>query len=76
MYGGPEIAVELDVAARNWSSVEQSLKGNQPGYFRFREDGWQFNLDTHASRMTSGVWLLTATLPDGSEHSAWIQIRE
>jgi hypothetical protein len=51
-------------------------QGHQPAYFRFEQGGWHFNLDTRDSGMTAGIWLLTATLPDGSEHSAWIQIRD
>ncbi len=47
--------------------------GNQ---FRLTADEqWQFNLDTKGSGMSAGIWLLVATLSDGSEHSAWIQIK-
>jgi hypothetical protein len=43
--------------------------------FRLNGSQWQFNLDTKATGMTSGIWLLQATLSDGSQHSAWIQIK-
>jgi hypothetical protein len=36
---------------------------------------WQFNLDTKASGMSVGTWLLIATLSDGSQHTAWIQLK-
>jgi len=36
---------------------------------------WQFNLDTKDTGMTIGIWLLLATLSDGSQHSAWVQIK-
>jgi hypothetical protein len=44
--------------------------------FRLTADGhWQFNLDTKGSGMSAGIWLLCATLSDGSQHDAWIQIK-
>jgi outer membrane protein assembly factor BamB len=46
--------------------------GNQ---FRLAEDTWHFNLDTQATGMSTGIWLLTATLSDCSQHSAWIQLK-
>jgi len=36
---------------------------------------WHFNLDTQGTLMSDGIWLLTATLSDGSQHSAWIQLK-
>ncbi|HEY2952445.1 MAG TPA: IPT/TIG domain-containing protein [Verrucomicrobiae bacterium] len=30
---------------------------------------------TRATGMSVGIWLLRATLADGSQHSAWIQIK-
>ncbi len=43
--------------------------------FRLADGQWLFNLDTKATGMSSGVWLLRATLSDGSRHSAWIQLK-
>jgi len=50
--------------------------GGQTNFFRLDGGEWHFNLDTSGTGMTAGTWLLTATLPDGSEHSAWIQIKK
>lgn len=36
---------------------------------------WMFNLNTQATCMSVGIWKLTATLCDGSQHSAWIQLK-
>jgi hypothetical protein len=36
---------------------------------------WHFNLDTKDTAMTTGIWLLQATLSDGSQHTAWIQVK-
>jgi uncharacterized membrane protein len=57
-------AFPLNARSRNGS-------GNQ---FRFQNGKWQFNLDTSRTGMTPGVWRLTATLPDGSQHSTWIRV--
>ena len=43
--------------------------------FRFADGQWQFNLATKATGMSTGIWLLRAMLSDGSQHSAWIQIK-
>jgi len=43
--------------------------------FRLTDSQWQFNLDTKATGMRAGIWLLRATLSDGSQHSVWIQIK-
>ena len=43
--------------------------------FRLTDLQWQFNLDTRATGMSAGIWLLRATLSDGSQHSAWIQLK-
>ncbi|MBI3848900.1 MAG: HYR domain-containing protein [Verrucomicrobia bacterium] len=43
--------------------------------FRLTSGQWQFNLDTKGTGMSTGIWLLRATLSDGSQHSAWIQIK-
>jgi hypothetical protein len=55
--------------------ADQATTGNQ---FRLTDSAasqWQFNLDTKATAMSVGIWLLRATLSDGSQHSAWIQIK-
>jgi len=43
--------------------------------FRLVDSRWQFNLDTKATGMSVGIWQLTATLSDGSQHQAWIQLK-
>ncbi len=43
--------------------------------FRLTGGEWHFNLDTQATGMSAGIWLLRATLSDGSQHSVWIQIK-
>ena len=43
--------------------------------FRLTDSQWQFNLDTKATGMSAGIWLLQATLSDATQHSAWIQIK-
>jgi hypothetical protein len=43
--------------------------------FKLNGSQWQFNLDTKATGMTPGIWLLQATLSDGSQHTAWIQLK-
>src|SRR5947207_1068674 len=40
--------------------------------FELAHDQWQFHLDTKATGMSIGIWLLRVTLSDGSQHSAWI----
>ena len=52
--------------------TDGATTGNQ---FRLTDDEWHFNLDTKATGMTAGTWLLRATLSDGSQHSVWIQIK-
>jgi hypothetical protein len=46
--------------------------GNQ---FALSNGEGYFNLDTKATSMSAGIWLLTATLSDGSQHSAWTQLK-
>ena len=43
--------------------------------FKLNGSQWEFNLDTKATGMTAGIWLLQATLSDGSQHSVWIQLK-
>jgi hypothetical protein len=52
---------------------DAATAGNQ---FRLTSDGqWQFNLDTKGTGMSVGIWLLRARLSDGSQQSAWIQLK-
>lgn len=51
---------------------DAATPGNQ---FRFVDGKWQFNLDTKATGMSKGIWLLVATLSDGSQHTVWVQIK-
>jgi hypothetical protein len=51
---------------------DAATTGNQ---FRLADDHWHFNLDTKATRMSKGIWLLEATLSDGSQHTVWIQLK-
>jgi hypothetical protein len=43
--------------------------------FRLSDGQWIFNLDTKATGMSTGIWLLRTTLSDGSQHSVWIQLK-
>ena len=43
--------------------------------FRLANGQWIFNLDTRATGMSAGTWVLLATLSDGSQHTAWIQLK-
>jgi hypothetical protein len=52
--------------------TDAATTGNQ---FRLTDDQWHFNLDTKATGMSTGIWLLRATLSDASQHSVWIQIK-
>jgi hypothetical protein len=52
--------------------TDAATTGNQ---FRLSGTEWHFNLDTKATGMSAGIWLLRATLSDGSQHSAWIQLK-
>ncbi|HXJ57128.1 MAG TPA: SBBP repeat-containing protein [Verrucomicrobiae bacterium] len=52
--------------------TDAATTGNQ---FRLSGDEWHFNLDTKATGMSAGIWLLRAMLSDGSAHSVWIQIK-
>lgn len=51
---------------------DAATTGNQ---FRLAGGQWHFNLDTKAAGMTPGIWQLVATLSDGSQHTAWIQLK-
>jgi hypothetical protein len=52
--------------------TEAATTGDQ---FRLTDGQWHFNLDSKATGMSAGVWLVRATLSDGSQHSAWVQIK-
>jgi len=66
--GSTSAGTPIDATPQDAATV-----GNQ---FRLTTDGqWQFNLDTEGTGMSVGIWLLRATLSDGSEHGAWIQIK-
>ncbi len=43
--------------------------------FTLSDSQWQFNLSTKNSGMSVGIWKITATLSDGSQHSVWIQLK-
>jgi len=49
--------------------------GSSGNEFRLTDGQWHFNLDTRATGMTRGIWQLRATLSDGSQHWAWIQLK-
>ncbi len=51
---------------------DAATTGNQ---FRLADGQWMFNLDTKSTGMGAGIWLLRATLSDGSQHTAWIQLK-
>jgi len=40
-----------------------------------KKGAWHSNLDTKSTGLTAGIWQLIATLPDGSQHAVWIQIK-
>jgi hypothetical protein len=46
--------------------------GNQ---FALTGSDWHFNLDTKASHVDAGIWQILLTLSDGSQHTAWVQIK-
>jgi len=54
------------------SPQDTATTGNQ---FRLTDGQWHFNLDTQSTGMTKGIWQLVATLSDGSQHWAWIQVK-
>jgi hypothetical protein len=64
-----ELTAGAPIEAR---SSDQATTGNQ---FRLTGHQWHFNLDTGATAMSDGIWLLRAMLSDGSQHSAWIQLK-
>ena len=57
---------------RRWETSASATTGDE---FRLSNGQWIFNLDTKATQMTQGIWLLEAILSDDSQHSAWIQLK-
>jgi hypothetical protein len=53
--------------------TDAATTGNQ---FRLTDSQWQFNLSTKGGGFSQGIWLLTATLQDGSIHTVWISIKK
>ena len=51
---------------------DAATTGNE---FRLAGGVWHFNLDTRASGLTKGTWLVIATLSDASQHSAWTELK-
>ena len=51
---------------------DAATAGNQ---FRLAGGQWHFNLDTKGTGMSVGIWQLSATLSDGSQHHVWIQLK-
>ena len=51
---------------------DAATSGNE---FRLSGEEWHFNLSTKATGMSVGIWKLTATLSDGSQHTVWIQLK-
>ena len=54
------------------TAQDSATTGDQ---FRLAGGQWIFNLDTKATGMSAGIWQLLATLSDGSQHHAWIQLK-
>jgi N-acetylneuraminic acid mutarotase len=61
-FGAPLDATPQDAATT----------GNQ---FRFSEGEWRFNLNTRSTGLSVGIWKLIVTLSDGTQHTAWIQLK-
>jgi hypothetical protein len=57
------------------SATDAATTGNQ---FRLTDTSgaWHFNLDTKASGLSQGTWLLIATLADGTQHFAYVGIKK
>lgn len=54
------------------NAQDAATTGNE---FRLSGAEWHFNLDLSATGIDIGIWQLTATLSDGSQHHVWIQIK-
>jgi hypothetical protein len=70
-------AAEYSSATNGESPIDATPQGQSTTGNEFVFDGgqWHFNLDTRSTGLTPGVWKLTVTLSDGSQHSAWIQVK-
>lgn len=70
-------AVKYTDATTAGDPIDATPQGTADGgnQFRLVDDQWQFNLDTKATGLSIGIWQLVATMSDGSEHQAWIQIK-
>jgi hypothetical protein len=56
------------------SPTDAATTGNQ---FRLTGTDWHYNLSTKGLNTTSqGIWLLRATLQDGSTHTVWVEIKK
>jgi len=54
--------------------TDAATTGNQ---FRLTDTEWHFNLDTKTTPgMSEGIWVLRATLFDGSTYTVWISIKK
>jgi hypothetical protein len=54
--------------------TDAATTGNQ---FRFADGQWHFNLNTKALASSGqGIWLIKATLFDGSTYSVWVEIKK
>lgn len=53
-------------------SADARTEGNQ---FRLVGHKWVFVLDTRDTGMSRGRWQIVATLSDGSQHTAWVQMK-
>ena len=65
-----------DSSSRSASAASLAQDSATAGdQFRLSDGQWIFNLDTKGTGMSMGIWLLRATLSDGSQHAAWIQLK-
>jgi len=56
------------------SPTDAATTGNQ---FRLTDSEWHYNLDTKSTPgMSEGIWVLRATLFDGSTYTVWISIKK
>jgi hypothetical protein len=53
-------------------STDAASTGNQ---FRLSDGQWHFNVNTKTSDFSAGTWRATATLSDGSTHTAYISLK-
>jgi hypothetical protein len=61
-------------AAIDATPTDSATTGNQ---FRLTDSEWHYNLDTKKTAgITTGTWLVEATLQDGSKKTVWISIKK